>query len=382
VEGVSEGIKKVKKREYKYLSWLLYFSLYFLPENLPGMTIFLLIFCRTGGRVWGMAKIILEKREYSLYDFENEVEFEKAVIENQKYLFGKDSIYIDVKKKIGKDNHKGIPDAFLIDFYDSKKPQLYIIENEIASHDVYSSITEQIARFGVSTISSINQIRNVLIKAIGDETEVKKAIESYLPKTIFKNIHELMIFMTEENSIKIVVAINEITSDLNSSFKIFKNPPDIVLLQRYMCDKEISYYYEPMREEIEGIEIKKNKTGDSTINFDTVVCAAFEDGFKHAYIENNAWWAIRLSQEAREQLRYLAIYEKAPVAHISNYAEIDRIEPYKDTGKYILYLKNKKTIKPIKLGEGKSADAPQSPRYTTIKHLLSAKTMADLWFWR
>ena len=325
-----------------------------------------------------MARIILNNKEYSLFDFDNEAEFERAVIENQKYLFGKDSIYIDVKKRIGRDNHRGIPDAFLIDFYDTKKPQLYIIENEIASHDVYSNITEQIARFGTSIVSSANQIRNVLIKTIENEPETKKEIEQYLTQTLFKNIAELMIFLTEENDIKIVVAINEVTADLNLAFKIFKSPPDIVLLQRYVCEDEVSYYYEPMREEIEDIETEKTKTGEA-VDFNTVVCAAFEDGFKHAYMENNAWWAIRLSQEAREKLKYLAIYEKVPVAHISHYAEIDRIEPYKDTGKYILYLKNKKTVKPIKLGTGKKGEAPQAPRYTTLEKLLNAKTVSELW---
>jgi len=55
-----------------------------------------------------MSKIILKNKEYSLYDFDNEAEFEKAVIENQKYLFGENSVYIDIKKRIGKANHKGI----------------------------------------------------------------------------------------------------------------------------------------------------------------------------------------------------------------------------------------------------------------------------------
>lgn len=324
-----------------------------------------------------MAKIILNNNEYSLYDFDNEAEFEKAVVENQKYLFGKDSIYVDVKRKIGRDNHRGIPDAFLIDFYDTKKPQLYIVENELASHDVYAHISEQIVRFGASTVTSANQIRGILISAIENDQKTKNYIENYLPKTIFKTVIELMLFLTE-NDIKIVVAINEVTADLNLAFSIFKNRPDTVVLQRYLCGKDISYYYEPMREEIEDIEIEKNKTGEA-VDFDTVVCSAFEDGFKHAYIENNAWWAIRLSQEAREKLRYLAIYEKAPIAHISHYAEIDKIEPYKDTGKYILYLKNKKTAKPIKLGTGKRGEAPQAPRYTTIERLLNAKSVSELW---
>jgi len=325
-----------------------------------------------------MARIIIGNKEYSLFDFDNEAEFEKAVIENQKYLFGKDSVYVDVKRRIGRDEHRGIPDAFLIDFYNTKRPQLYIVENEIASHDVYSNITEQIARFGTSIVSSANQIRNVLIKAIETEPETKREIERYLPQTIFKNIAELMIFLTEKNDIKIVVAINEVTADLNLAFKIFKNPPDIVLLQRYMSGNDISYYYEPMRDEIEDIETAKTKTGEA-VDFDTVVCAAFEEGFKHAYMQNNSWWQIRLSQQAREKLKYLAIYEKAPVAHISHYAEIERIEPYKDSGKYILYLKNKKTVKPIRLGTGKRGEAPQAPRYTTLKKLLSARTITELW---
>lgn len=325
-----------------------------------------------------MSKIILQNNKYSLYDFENEAEFEKAVIENQKYLFGKDSIYIDIKKLIGKNNHRGIPDAFLIDFFDIKKPQLYIVENEISSHNVYSDITEQIARFNTSIISSINQIRNILIKEIESNIETKKEIQNYLLQTRFQNITEFIIYLTEENDIKIVVAINEITKDLNLAFKIFKNQPDLVLLQRYSCKENIAYYYESMRDETEDIEIEKKEI-HSIVDFDTIVCAAFEDGFKHAYEENNAWWAIRLSQEAREKLKYLAIYEKAPISHIKHYAEIDKIELYENTGKYKLYLKNKKTISPIKLITKKSGEAPQGPRYTTIERLKRAKYIKDLW---
>lgn len=325
-----------------------------------------------------MAKIILNNKEFNLFDFDNEAEFEKAVIQNKKFLFGKDSVYIDVKRRIGKSNHRGIPDAFLIDFYDTKKPQLYIVENEIASHNVYSNITEQIARFSTSTVSSANQIRDVLLKAIHENPKTMKEIEEYLKNTVFKNNAELLIFLVEKQDINIVVAINDITGDLNLTFKIFKNPPDVVLLQRYKCNDEIMYYYEPMREEIEDIEIEKEK-GGKVVEFDTVVCAAFEDGFKEAYEGNNAWWAIRLSQEAREKLKYLAIYEKLPAAHIQHYAEIDKIEPYKDTGKFIIYLKNKKTIKPIPLGTGKKGEAPQSPRYTTLAKLLKSKSVNELW---
>jgi len=328
-----------------------------------------------------MARIIANNKEYSLYDFDNEAEFEKAVIENQKYLFGKGSIYIDVKRRIGRGIHLGIPDAFLIDFYDIKRPRLYIVENEIAPHDVYSHVTEQIARFGASIISSANEIRKTVQDAIENDPKIKKEVEKYLRKTVFRTLKELIYFLTE-NEINIVVVINEESLELNQAFTIFKNQPDVVILQRYMCGNEIAYYYQPMREEIEDIEVERIKINEA-YPYDTIVCAAFPDGFRHAYIENSAWWSVRLSKDARENLKFLAIYEKAPISHISHYAEIDRIESYKDTGKYKIFLKNKRTLKePINLGEAKKGDAPQAPRYTTLKHLLKAKKVTDLWFWR
>jgi hypothetical protein len=328
-----------------------------------------------------MARIISNAKEYKLVDFESEQEFEKAVIENKVALFGPRAVYIDVKKRIGhKDSPlKGIPDAFLIDFEDIKNPQLYIVENELSSHDVYAHITEQIARFSATVISSIPQIREIILKVIRSSDEIQREIESLLKETPFKNIENLMLFLTEKSDIKIVVAINDITTDLNSSLKIFKTPPDLVLLQRYQSGGDILYFYEPMREELEDLEHQTKDNKESIVDFDTVVCAAFQDGFEHAYVQNNAWWAVRLSQEAREKLRYLAIYEKSPKAQIEHVAEVESIEPYKDTGKFLIHLKNKRTIKPIPLDRNSQGVAPQGPRFTTFAKLQQARKMSELW---
>ena len=52
-----------------------------------------------------MARIILKNNEYSLYDFDNETECEKIVIENQRNIIRKDDIYIYVKKRGEQDIH-------------------------------------------------------------------------------------------------------------------------------------------------------------------------------------------------------------------------------------------------------------------------------------
>ena len=63
------------------------------------------------------------------------------------------------------------------------------------------------------------------------------------------------------------------------------------------------------------------------------------------------------------------------------YAEIDRIEPYQDTGKYIIYFKGKakKLRRPISLNPKNPNRTPQGRVYTNINKILDAdsKTTVD-----
>ena len=327
-----------------------------------------------------MVNLLINKEKYELLEFESEVEFEKVVIENSKHLFGKDTIYIDVKRRVGQQesHNKGIPDGYLIDFSDRKNPQLYFVENELSTHDVYSHINEQVARFSTISRTSASQIRSKLLECIKKDQVLLNMINDYIKQTPFSNPEELMIFLTERSDIKIVIVIDEETPDLDISLEVFKKKPDVVILQRFNHNDQIAYFYQPMREEIAYLE-EKTDIKITDLNFDTIVCPAFEDGFQHAYVQNNAWWAIRISQKAREQLKYLAIYQKSPIAAVQNIAQIDKIEPYKNSSKFIVYLKNKEKVGPIKLDKNKKGVAPQGPRFTTHEKLKKAKYISELW---
>jgi hypothetical protein len=115
-----------------------------------------------------MSKLLLNGVEYQEYAFEDEEELEKAVIENGKFLFGPDSFYIDVKRRVGKagSHNKGIPDGYLIDLSNLASPQLYFVENELEAHDPYSHVSEQIARFFTATKTSKPAIRDMLLQEI------------------------------------------------------------------------------------------------------------------------------------------------------------------------------------------------------------------------
>jgi hypothetical protein len=140
------------------------------------------------------------------------------------------------------------------------------------------------------------------------------------------------------------------------------------------------YQYTPFREGIsETVQVKGKIKGSE--EWDTIVCPAREDGFKHAFLENDAWWAIRISPTLIPQLKYIAMYETQPVSQIRWVAKIKQngIQPYKNTGKYIVYIEKKKRINPINLDKNKKGTAPQSPRYSTYDKLSSAKFVSELW---
>jgi len=325
-----------------------------------------------------MTNILIADKKYSVLDFESEKEFEEAVCKNSKYLFGKDTVYIDTKIRIGEKEsyHKTIPDGYLIDFTSKKRPQLYFVENELATHEAYSHIAEQVLRFSTAMKTSPNEIRKKLLDKIKAVNTLKLEIEQYGAAGGFNNIDEIINYLVD-NPMKIVIIIDEITSDLNYSLAELKNTPDVVSMKRFWYNNDIIYYYEPMREEISDLT---ESTTISADDFDTIVCSAEPEGFEHAYINNDAWWEIRLSQKAREQLKYLAIYQKSPIAEIKHIAEIDRIEPYRNSGKFIIYIKNKEEIIPIPLDkDNRTGIAPQAHRYTTYSKLKKAKKLSDLW---
>lgn len=129
----------------------------------------------------------------------------------------------------------------------------------------------------------------------------------------------------------------------------------------------------------EAAELIEPSMVEAVPGWDTLVCAAKEDGFKHAFLGKKAWWAVRLNPKTMNYIKYIAIYQVAPISKITYYGEVERIESYQNTGKYIILLKGD----PIKLknavGLGKNPHLkPQGPKYAKLSKILKAKTLDDI----
>ena len=109
--------------------------------------------------------------------------------------------------------------------------------------------------------------------------------------------------------------------------------------------------------------------------YDTIVCPAHVDGFEEEFLGKNRWYAIRISKKVIPRLKYIALYVTSPVNQISHYGRIRAIKPWRDSGKYIVFLKgNAKRIGPI---EFSSKVHLQAPRFALMARLQRARTLAD-----
>lgn len=128
----------------------------------------------------------------------------------------------------------------------------------------------------------------------------------------------------------------------------------------------------------EQVQPVSNVSNDSD-KFDTIVVPAREDGFQEVFIGENCWYAIRLNAKHIPKLKYVAAYRVAPLAAITHLAEIEKIEPYGNTGKYLLRFKAPAIlIGPVPRTEQDEANL-QSSRYALKEKLIAAKRLDEIW---
>ena len=314
---------------------------------------------------------------YTQYVYSKEADFEKMIVENSDKIFGSTGIYFDIKKLIGTPK-KGatIPDGYFLDLTFHNDPRLYLVEVELNSHDVYGHIGEQILRFGISTETDKYKIKNCLLTEVNKDDLKKQKLATYFSKSKYNNINELLDKVIFDNKPAAIIVIDEATDELYNVMAQLTMSTEVIEAQTYVCDDKKLHRFSPFKDEV-ITDLSPDIDADE---LDTIVVPAREDGFNEEFLKNNRWFAIRISSAMIDKIKYIAAYQVAPVSGITHIAEVDRIEKYKDTNKYIVFFKNETTKKISKISLGKKKGmTPQAPRYSSHETILTAKTLDDLW---
>jgi len=324
---------------------------------------------------------------FELQIYQVEEELERDVVDNAEHIFGRSSIYIDVKKRMRGNNIVTIPDGYVIDMADPQEPKLFVIENEIVGHDPFRHIGIQMLKFVTSFEDSRRSVRNFLMEEMSkDPAKVQKLevaaneagsrnVDAYLDKAVYSEFRGLVIIdEAREELHQVLRRINANISVLE--FKAYQDAGGNRLLQfdtLYDEYEESSAAEETVREVDPSARERRRKRRAKA---DTIIVPAREEGFKEVFLGQDQWYSIRIGAAMKDKLKYIAAYQVAPVSAVTHIAEIEDIRLYKDTGKYLVIFKGPaKEIQPIPIKDGKNS--PQGPVYVRRDTLMEARNLED-----
>lgn len=198
--------------------------------------------------------IFQNNKKFQEYKYNKEAELEKEIIDNSHLFFGKDTIYINTKKKIDTKALGGaIPDGLLFDFSDKEEPEFYIVEVELESHNFFNHIFPQITKFFSFFKNRKSQAELVekTFSVINTNPELKREFKKYLgEKEIYKTIKD-----TIENSQNILLLIDGEKEELPEIMETYSatwgKMVKLIILKKFIQGNEFFYTIEPEFEDIE-----------------------------------------------------------------------------------------------------------------------------------
>jgi len=221
--------------------------------------------------------------------------------------------------------------------------------------------------------------------------EVKKSFWKWavICTTNGSSLNKAHVKFLESYSIQIAIEIGRYQiQNRNSPIENNLHEFDQAFVMDYFQDIELLLsslgfnIFEELREETQAeiVYDKKSELSESQRDFDTIVAPCSKDGFEKAFVNKGAWWAVRIGQAAIPKLKYVSLYESAPIKAIRAYAKISRIEPFPQApGKYIIYHDGniKYFDNPVVLGTNSNLSL-QGSRYYLLENISASKTLGEL----
>jgi len=193
-----------------------------------------------------MSVLLVDDVKYNLRTPKDETQLEEMVKEHANQIFGKDSLYFDIKEKIeSKAGIGSIPDGYALSLYE---PRWYVVEVEVSWHSPYKHILPQISKFmsGIESRDTQNEISELLYKEILNNARIKTFVE----KSITEEIHHFMTKLVSEQP-TVIIIIEERTPELEEVCRKLKPEPEIVEFKTFAKGVGLGIHAHLVREPLE-----------------------------------------------------------------------------------------------------------------------------------
>ena len=188
---------------------------------------------------------------------DEEKEFHPLVKSNSTEIFGKDTIYFDVKTTLKTASGIGtIPDAYVIGL--AEPYEWFVVEDELAAHPIYDHVVKQLSKFinGIENQDTRNQILELLYEEINGDKQLRTIVET---KTESTDIYRFLSKLLSKRP-RIVVVIDEKTLDLEDACNALKYEPDIVEFKSFVNEENPAiqaHLFEPLYASGKPVQIRE-----------------------------------------------------------------------------------------------------------------------------
>jgi predicted transport protein len=189
-----------------------------------------------------------------------EKDFEEDVLVTSQILFGKDTIFINAKKKIESKSLGGtIPDGFFFDFSDTTDPQFYIVEVEVTKHSFFNHIFPQITKFFAffKNTKLRKELVDKLYKVIQEDATLRANFKKYLDRT---EIHKYLSDVVETQNILLIADgdIRELPEIMDTYTDTWGKLVKFLVIRKFISGTDTIYTITPDFENIQYIDVTES----------------------------------------------------------------------------------------------------------------------------
>lgn len=286
---------------------------------------------------------------------------------------------------IGKISRVSIRDEFKNEEHDFTpwlKDNLHYIGEKLGlSFDDEVEIEVPVGRYSCDVLAHTFDRRTVVI-----ENQFGHADHDHLGKILTYAAGldaDILIWIAEDFLPEHITALNwlnRIATEDTPSFFAIKIGLIKIENSKPALDIDIIVHPDQWARQVKSTRIKASKGMRGLPEIDTIVCPAQPDGFNKRFLQEDRWYEISLDSSKIPKIKYIAMYEVAPVSAINYIGEVAEIKPYGNTRKYEVILKGpaKKLETPIKLTKEYPTLFPQRSQYTINKLFKGATKLEDI----